>query len=125
MKHVTQGLNVGIERVNRTFYLSMSIAGKLTHEDYEIITPMIDSAVQEVNDPVINAFIDCSELEGWELHALWDDFKLGVKHHKKFNKIAILGNQKYLDFVSKVGSWFISGEIKTFETKDQALEWLC
>lgn len=125
MKHVTQGLNIGIERVNNTFYLSMSISGKLTHEDYEIITPMIDSAVQEVKDPVINAYIDCSELEGWELHALWDDFKLGVKHHKKFNKIAILGNQKYLDFVSKVGSWFISGEIKTFETKDQAIEWLC
>lgn len=39
------GLTIGIERVNSDFFLSLKAIGKLTHDDYEIITPMIDSAL--------------------------------------------------------------------------------
>ncbi len=35
------GLSIGIERVDNNFFLSLKAVGKLTHEDYETITPMI------------------------------------------------------------------------------------
>ena len=42
----------------------------------------------------IRAYVDITELEGWELQAAWDDFKLGLKHNKEFCRVAVLGNKK-------------------------------
>ncbi len=124
MKIIRHGLSIGIERVNNEFFLSLKASGKLTHEDYEKINPMIDSALEGVKDPNIKVFIDGSEFEGWELRAAWDDFKLGLKHDNNFDKIAIFGNKKWQEYTAKVGSWFISGEVKYFEDADEALTWL-
>ena len=118
------GLSIGIERINNAFFLSLKAIGKLTHEDYETIVPMIDSALEGVKDPKINALINGTELEGWELRAAWDDLKLGLKHGRQFEKIAIVGNKKWQEYSAKMGSWFISGEVKYFEIESDALEWL-
>jgi hypothetical protein len=124
MKINRHGLYIGIESVGDEFFLSLKAIGKLTHRDYEKINPMIDSALQGVKDPKVKVFLDASELEGWELRAAWDDFKLGLKHGGEFEKIAIFGNKKWQEYSAKVGSWFISGEIKFFEDADEALSWL-
>ncbi len=118
------GLSIGIERIDNAFFLSLKAIGKLTHEDYETIVPMLDSALQGIKDPRIKALIDGTELEGWELRAAWDDFKLGLKHGSQFEKIAIVGNKKWQEYSAKMGSWFISGEVKYFETESVALDWL-
>lgn len=102
----------------------MKAIGKLTHEDYQVITPMIDSALEGVDSPQVNVFLDASELDGWELRAAWDDYKFGMKHKKDFSKIAIVGNKKWLEITAKIGSWFMSGEIKFFESSDDAMQWL-
>ena len=124
MNTIKHGLSIGIERIGDDFFLSLKATGKLTHEDYLKINPMIDSALEGVDDPEIKAFIDGSELEGWELRAAWDDFQLGLKHDNKFSKIAIFGNKKWQEYTAKIGSWFISGEVKYFEDSQQALAWL-
>ena len=50
MKTIRHGLSIGIERVNDEFFLSLKAAGKLTHEDYEKINPMNNSALEGVKD---------------------------------------------------------------------------
>lgn len=124
MKITRHGLAIGIERTGNDFFLSLKASGKLTHEDYNKINPMIDSALLGVKDPKVKVFIDGSELEGWELRAVWDDFKLGLKHGGEFDKIAIYGNKKWQQYSAKIGSWFVSGEVKYFEDADSALTWL-
>lgn len=124
MKTNRHGLSIGIERTGSDIFLSLKAIGKLTHKDYKIITPLIDSALESVSEPQVNVFIDGSELEGWELRAAWDDFKLGLKHGNEFNKIAIFGNKKWQEYTSKIASWFISGEVNYFEDAGDALSWL-
>lgn len=124
MKFKRHGLSIGIERTGNNFFLSLKAQGKLTHKDYEIITPMIDSALAEVKEPKVKVFIDGTKLEGWEARAAWDDFKLGLKHGNEFEKIAIYGNKKWQEITAKVGGWFISGETKYFENEEDAITWL-
>lgn len=124
MKLKRHGLSIGIESTGDEFFLSLKAQGKLTHKDYETIIPMIDSALAEVKEPKVKALIDATELEGWEARAAWDDFKLGLKHGNEFEKVAIYGNKNWQKLVSKIGSWFISGEIKYFENDDDAISWL-
>ena len=118
------GISIGIERVSNRFYLSLKAIGKLEHEDYEMITPLIDSALEGVSDPVVDVFIDASDFEGWELRAAWDDLRLGLKHGKDFRKVAIYGHSKWQEIATRIGSWFIGGEARFFEEIEPALEWL-
>ena len=124
MKLERHGLFIGIERTEDHFFLSLKAQGKLTHKDYETITPMIDSALAEIRDPKVKALIDGTELEGWEPRAAWDDFKIGLKHGNKFEKIAIYGNKDWQKLGAKIGGWFISGEIKYFTNSNDAITWL-
>ncbi len=124
MNVIKHGLSISIERFNEEFFLSFKVVGKLTHEDYEEINSMIDAALEGIENPRVKIYIDASEFEGWELRALWDDFKLDLKRGNDFDKVAVFGNKKWQKYATKVGSWFISGEMKFFEDSKEALDWL-
>ena len=118
------GFHMGIERIDNQFYLYLKATGKLTHEDYQKFTPLLDQALSGLDDPEILALVDITELTGWELRAAWDDFKLGLKHGSEFKKIALIGNQRWVDVGIRVGEWFSSGDIRHCDTTEEALEWL-
>ncbi|WP_428606743.1 STAS/SEC14 domain-containing protein [Sedimenticola sp.] len=124
MGYERHGLSIGIARIADRFYLTLKAQGRLTHNDYETMTPMIDSALAEVKEPKIKALIDGTELEGWEPRAAWDDFKLGLKHGNEFEKIAIYGNKDWQKLAAKIGEWFLSGEVKYFNSYSDAITWL-
>ena len=118
------GIAIGIERVDNRFFLTLKAVGRLTHADYEQITPMIESALEGVDHPRINAFFDATQLEGWELRAAWDDLKLGLRHGRQFERIAILGNQRWLSLAKTLAGWFTSGEVRVFEDEETAFRWM-
>ncbi|MGB5917646.1 STAS/SEC14 domain-containing protein [Arcobacter sp.] len=124
MKTKKHELTVGIQKVDSSILLTIKAIGTLTHEDYKTITPMIDSALEEVTNPKIRAICDCTELDGWELKAAWDDLKIGLKHGNQFEKIAIITGKSWIKIGSKITSWFIQGEVKNFENELEAFEWL-
>ena len=118
------GLSIGIERVNNDFFLYLKAVGTLTHKDYQAITPLIDSALGAVTEPRVKALIDASELDGWELRAAWDDFRLGLRHGNEFVKIAVYGKKNWQQVLARVGAWFVSGEVQYFDSREGALDWL-
>ncbi|MGI2109424.1 STAS/SEC14 domain-containing protein [Shewanella frigidimarina] len=118
------GLSIGINRIESVFFVTLKAIGTLTHEDYLVITPMLEGALSQVDQPKVSLFLDATELDGWDLRAAWDDLKLGLKHKSEFERVAILGNKDWLEWAAKIGSWFIAGEIKYFEDEDDALKWL-
>ncbi|UKA31713.1 STAS/SEC14 domain-containing protein [Photobacterium damselae subsp. damselae] len=118
------GLDIEIDCTGNHVFLELKACGKLTHSDYEKITPMIDEALESIDSPIVDMYFDGSEFSGWELRAAWDDLKLGLKHGKAFHKIALYGNQQWLEVGAKVGNWFISGEVKWFDEPLDALNWL-
>jgi hypothetical protein len=124
MEIVRHGLSIGLERVGQEFFVTLKAVGKLTHEDYQEMTPVLEAALQRVEEPRIRLLFDGTEMEGWELRAAWDDFKMGLKHGSKFEKIAIYGNRNWQEIAAKVGSWFMSGEVQYFESYTEAVAWL-
>lgn len=120
----THGIQIGLERSQNDIFLSIKAVGKLTHDDYELIVPMLESALAQVKQPKIHVLFDMSEFHGWALRAAWDDLKLGLSHGAQFEKIALVGPQSWQALAAKVASWFISGEVRTFSDKASALKWL-
>ncbi|WP_237066988.1 STAS/SEC14 domain-containing protein [Microbulbifer guangxiensis] len=118
------GLSLGIERIGREFFLYIRVVGKLTHDDYEIITPMLESALSAVAHPRVKALVDITELHGWELRAAWDDLKLGLRHGSEFSHIAVIGEEGWQELATKVAGWFTAASTRYFEDRCDALEWL-
>lgn len=42
----------------------------------------------------MKALIDGTELQGWDVRAAWDDFKIGLKHGNEIFKSGYLWKQK-------------------------------
>lgn len=118
------GISIGLNRVKNYFFIKMDIIGSLTHEDYEIITPMLENALQGVEEPKISLLIDATKFDGWSLQAAWDDLKLGLKHNKDFEKIAFIGNKSWQEYSIKISNWFSLGKMEYFENIEDALVWL-
>ncbi|MEJ6472971.1 STAS/SEC14 domain-containing protein [Pseudoalteromonas piscicida] len=124
MANSFHGISIGTERHGDDIYLTLKPTGKLTHEDYVVITPIIEGALKAVNTPKIYAFVDATEFDGWEPRAMWDDFKLAFEHSRAFVKVAIYGGQNWHRLAATVGNWFVTGEVKYFEDKQSAIQWL-
>ncbi|WP_373943511.1 STAS/SEC14 domain-containing protein [Vibrio chagasii] len=118
------GISVGIERVSGETIIVFKAKGKLTHDDYQAMIPILKTTIKEIDSSALKMMVDISTLTGWELRAALDDFKLGLELNSKIDKIAICGDKSWQELASKVGSWFVSGEIKSFEDHDSAIEWL-
>lgn len=118
------GFSFSVERDIKQPRFILTVFGKLTHQDYLTFTPLIDAVIAELKDKKIDMLVDCQALQGWELQAAWDDFKIGLKHHNDFNNIAIVRDQKWLNVSSQVASWFVKGQVKIFTDLEQAKHWL-
>ena len=68
--------------------------------------------------------VDATELERWAVRAAWDDLEPGLKHGNEFEKTAIHGNRSWQVFLSKIGGWFISREVRYIESEAEAIAWL-
>ena len=117
-------ISVGIERVSGETIIVFKAKGKLTHDDYQAMIPILKTTIKEIDSSTLKMLVDISTLTGWELRAAWDDFKLGLELNSKIDKIATYGDQSWQELAAKVGSWFVSGDIKSFEDHDSAIEWL-
>ena len=119
------GISIGIERDNNNIFLKLKAVGKLTHEDYKYMVPMIEGTIIGIRDVEIDALIDIREFNGWgDIEAVWDDFKFGLDHRKEFKKIAMIGDSKWQSMMAKVISLFMEGEVKFFHNEESGMEWL-
>ena len=121
---VSHGISVGVERVHSEFILHLKAAGLLGHADYEIISPVIDCALQCMAHPGVKVFFDATDFEGWQPGSAWEDLSLGLVPRNQFSRIAILGRCNWHKVTSCIATWFMSGEARYFETRQQAMEWL-
>ncbi|MGF1774584.1 STAS/SEC14 domain-containing protein [Vibrio wakamikoensis] len=118
------GITIGIERIEGESLLILKATGKLTHEDYQAITPVLESSLQGISAKHMKMLVDITEFSGWELRAAWDDFQLGLKLGFNIEKIAIYGDKNWQELASKIGSWFIAGDMASFGNYQDAIEWL-
>lgn len=62
MSFQRHGISIGLDRVDEQFFVVIKAVGTLTHQDYEIMTPMLDAALVKVNEPKVKVLFDATEL---------------------------------------------------------------
>jgi hypothetical protein len=112
------------ESQGNVFGIKMS--GKVTAQEYEdVIIPGLEAVFQEHGKARLMYLLD-EGFQGAEAGAMWDDTKLGFKHRKDFDKLALVGGSKWMEWLTKLAAKFISGETRVFpaEQLQEAWDWL-
>jgi hypothetical protein len=100
--------------------------GEVTKEDVEtVLMPHIDDLVKRQGE--INYLLVLeTDVKNFTAGAWWGDLKLGLKNFTKWNKIAIVSNQKGVEWFSDVFRFFIPGKSRGFslDQLDEAVKWI-
>ena len=104
--------------------LGFKLSGKLHDEDYKHFVPAVDAAIAAHGKVRLLSWFH--DFHGWDMHALWDDIKFSTTHCTKIEKIALVGDKKWEEWMAKVCKPFSMATIKYFDAANvkDAWEWL-
>ena len=104
--------------------LEVHVSGKLTAEDYGRFGPQFDHLIQQHGK--LRVLFEMTNFHGWGMGALWEDLKLDFKHAGHIDRLALVGETKWQELMTKVCRPFTTAEIRYFERSDasKAHEWV-
>jgi len=98
--------------------LEIAVSGKLTDQDYQGFIPQFDRLAKQHGK--IRVLFEMIEFHGWDAKAAWDDFKLGVKHHNDMERMAMVGEKKWHQWMAGFCKPFVTAEVRYFDKAEVA-----
>ncbi|MCF3648764.1 STAS/SEC14 domain-containing protein [Synoicihabitans lomoniglobus] len=105
--------------------LVVQASGILNAADYERdFIPAMERLMRIHGKISVVLYLD-EQFDGWDLEAMWDDARFGLKHRHDFNRLAVVGAQIWFKWAIQLGSHFIDGELRTFPGNqlEEAIAW--
>ena len=105
-------------------YIATRVTGKITKADYQKIIPIINEQLQTNNK--IRWYFEMENFEGWDMKGLYEEVNFDIKHAKDLEKIAMVGEKKWTEWLSDLMKPFTSAEVKHFDPaqKEEAKAWI-
>ncbi|MGM0421739.1 MAG: STAS/SEC14 domain-containing protein [Pseudomonadota bacterium] len=101
--------------------LAIRPKGVITHEDFEKFTPLLDATVQ--SGEYIYLLVDMVEFESITPHAMLDDFLLGMKYWWNFEAVAVIGDSKWEEYLTKLSQFVTISDTRFFDPEDSDKAW--
>lgn len=104
--------------------LGFKASGDITRADYQTMVPAVEAALQAHD--TVHILLDLTDFT-WEKPEAWGaDMKFGHDFHKKISKMAIVGDKKWEEWLTKVAAPFYAVEAKFYHPDeiDNAWGWL-
>jgi hypothetical protein len=115
-----------IEKMDRGSGRSVgfTLSGTLHDEDYETFVPEVESVIE--SEGTVRILCRFQDFHGWDMHALWDDIKFATKHSKDVERIALVGETKWQEWMAKVCKPFTKASVRYFDSGhvDEAWNWI-
>ena len=111
-------------QTNSPSILGFRLTGRLRDEDYRVFIPMLDGAISAEGRLRLLALFD--DFHGWDLQAAWDDLVFGIRHYSDFDRIALVGDQRWQEWMALFCKPFTQAAVRYFDASelDAAWAWL-
>ena len=106
--------------------LAFVCKGHVTKSDYEtVLIPAVEEALKQKGKVRLYYQID-PDFSGIDPGAMWDDFKVGMEHVLRWERIAVVTNVDWIRHTIRAFSFVIPGVVKVFELPEaaKAREWI-
>lgn len=104
--------------------LEINVSGKLNKEDYANFITEAEQRIQQYGK--IRLLVKMHDFHGWEVGALWQDVKFDVKHFNDIERIAVIGETTWQEWMTALFRPFTAAKVHYFEPDqaDQARVWI-
>jgi hypothetical protein len=102
--------------------LAFRLSGKLHDEDYRTFLPTVDAAVAAAGGG-LRLLARFEDFHGWDAKAAWDDFRFGVRHYADFDRIALVGDRRWEEWMAVLCKPFTKAEVKYFDAMEADAAW--
>jgi len=101
--------------------LGFKMTGKLHDEDYKQFVPAVEAVIQTQGK--VRLLAQFEDFHGWDLHAMWDDTKFATKHCAHVERVALVGDKKWEQWMAKVCKPFTLAKLEYFDVNDIDAAW--
>ena len=106
--------------------VAIACRGHLTGGDYEtVLIPAVEKALKE--HAKVRLYYEIgSDFTGIEPAAVWEDFKVGVGHWLRWERIAVVTDVDWIRHTVRAFSFVMPAQARVFSTADmaQARKWI-
>src|SRR5674476_324086 len=106
--------------------LGVSAEGKITGTDYEtVLIPAIEEKLKS-NKKIRMVYHLGSSFTGFDLSAMLDDAKMGMKHLSAWDRIALVSDHEMINTFAKFFGHMLSCELRVFKNAEmgEAKKWI-
>lgn len=99
--------------------------GKITGEEYERFLPIIDDAIERAAGYASGVFVIETSPSYGDSKALEDDVSFVIHRYAKLDRVAFVGDVKWVDSMVRAFAWLTRAEERVFpgDQLDEAIEW--
>ena len=104
--------------------IATKASGKLKKEDMEKIRPLIHAILDK--GMKVHWYFEMEDFTGWDLSGFWEDLKMDTTHAEDYEKIAMVGDKKWQDWITQFMKPFTNAEVKYYDLEDRetAKKWI-
>ena len=106
--------------------LIITPSNTLREEDFQQITSLVDPYI-EANGCLDGILIHADNFSGWDgFSSMLAHARFVKNHHKDVAKVAVVADNRFLEYAQKVAEHFVQAELKHFPEDQhvQAMAWL-
>src|SRR5438093_13617821 len=86
----------------------VKVSDKLTHQDYADLTANWAKIIAMHGK--LRLGFNMENFSGWEPVAMWDDLKFSLSHASQIERVAMVGDKKWEEWVSKIAALMLQAE---------------
>jgi len=100
--------------------VAIACRGHVTREDYDtVLIPAVDRALQS-NENVRLLYEIGSDFESYDAGAAWEDFKVGMEHFSRWERVAVITDIEWIKHTMQLFSFLMPGTARVYPTADAA-----
>jgi SpoIIAA-like len=106
--------------------LAFVCKGRVTKQDYDtVLVPVVVDALTK-HDKARLYYETAADFTGIDPSAVWTDFKVGMEHLTRWERIAVVTDVDWIKNTMKFFSFMMPGEMRLFPLSEaaQAREWI-
>jgi hypothetical protein len=101
--------------------LGIEVSGLLTGKDYDKLVPLLEELIEK--EGALRLLVDMRGFSGLDVAAFWEELGFSLRHLNDFEKIAVVGNQAWIEWWVKLTSPLIGVRAQYFEAGEMGEAW--
>ena len=101
--------------------IGVHMAGTVHKQDYAELVPKVEIIAKQCGD--VRMLWDLGDYKSEAANAWISDLKFGREFHEKVTKLAIVGDKKWEEWITKLAAPLYAKEARYFHTADMKAAW--